>query len=168
MLTAQDQIAEAFALCKLQAASDGAFPDELLKHWFEAAWSLCAGMVEMVFPAQQIVEPIQIDHRGRFGLSHQPAGDVRIFDGYTLLAVLPPNLQRTWCDPSFCCRCNLTAHYTIGTDDPCEAISPRFIQAVARVFTYLVQNRGDVPLDPDILTKSGAMLFLSSEILYVA
>ena len=168
MLTVEDQLNDAFALCKLQAASDGAFPDELLKHWFDAAWDLCAAMVDLVFPAQQVVEAVRFDRHGRLLLTHQPSSDVRIYEGYTLIAVLPPSLERTRCDPSLCCRYNLTAHYEVGTTDPCQAISPRFVQAVARVFTYLVENRGDVLLDADVLSKSGAMLFLSHEVLYVA
>jgi len=163
----QERINNAFALCKLQAAADESFPDELLRHWFEAAWSLCAQMVGLVYPSQEIVEPIALDRRGAFTLSHQPSGCVRIYDGYTLLMTLPPSLVRTHCDPSLCCRCDLSAHYMIGSEDPCADISPRFVQAVARLFTYMVENRGDVPLDENILGKCGALRFLSPDLTYV-
>jgi len=164
----QDQIDAAFALCKLQAATDEAFPDELLRHWFSAAWDLCAEMVGLVFPALAIVEPICIDECGNFTLRHQPSSDVKIFDGYTLLMVLPPSLRRSRCDPSLCCYCNLSAHYTVGNDAPCDEIPPRFIQAVARLFTYMVENRGDTELDDEILARCGALRFLSPDLEYVA
>ena len=168
MLSIEQQMDTAFAICKWQAATDGAFPEELLKHWFEAAWNLCAGMAGFVFPPFKIVEPIHLDHMGRFWLSHRPSSEVRIYAGYTLIAVLPPSLERTRYDPSLCCHCNLSAHYTVGNDDPCAAIPPRFVQAVARVFAYMVENRGDVAGDDDWLTKTGAMTFLSDDLLYVA
>jgi len=170
MLTAsqQAQVDQAFALCKMQASTDEAFPDELLRHWFEAAWNLCAEMVGLVFPARAVVEPICLDRCGNFTLSDQPSGDVRIYDGYTLIMILPPSLQRNRCQPSLCCYCNLSAHYTVGNDDPCDAIPPRFIQAVARLFTYMVENRGDTELNDQILGKCGALCFLSPDLDYVA
>jgi len=158
---------EAFALCKLQAAVDDAFPDEVLRHWFEAAWDLCAEMIGLVFPAVSFVEPIRLDSEGRFTLSHRPSSEVRIYAGYTLVVILPPSLERSHCDRSLCCHCNLTAHYTVGSDDPCAALPPRFIQAVARLFTYMVENRGDVPLDDQVLGKCGALRFLSPDLTYV-
>jgi len=164
----QEQVNAAFALCKLQAATDGAFPDELLRHWFDAAWDLCAEMVGLVFPARAVVEPIFLDECGNFALSYPPASEVKIYAGYTLIAVLPPSLRRTWCDPSLCCHCNITAHYTVGNDDPCSAIPPRFVQGVARLFTYMVENRGDVEMNDQILGRCGALRFLSPDLAYVA
>lgn len=166
--TTQNQIDLAFEICKMQASTDDAFPDALLRHWFEAAWDLCAAMVGLVYPPREVSDRIVLDHHGNFALSHKPSGDVRIYAGYTLIAILPPSLVRTRCDPSLCCFCNLTARYMVGTDDPCGAISPRFVQAVARLFTFMVENRGDVQMDDQILGKSGALRFLSPDLLYVA
>jgi hypothetical protein len=168
MADEQDQIARIYALCKMQAVTDGAVDEPLLQHWFEAAFDLCAEEIGLIFPAQEIAEPIALDHRGSFHLSHQPSSEVRIFAGYTLLMVLPPSLERSWCDPSLCCHCNLTAHYTVGRDLACSRFPPRFVQAVCRVFTYLVSNRGEMPLDKAILGSSGALAFLSPDVLYVA
>ena len=169
MLTAaeQSQVDHVYSLCKMQAVVDGAFPEDLLRHWFESAWDVCANMVGLIFPARLIMEPIHLDHCGNFTLSHPPAGEVRIYDGYTLLMILPPSLQRSRCDPSLCCFCNLRAHYMIGSNDPCHAISPRFAQAVARLFTYMVENRGDTELDDHVLSKCGAMRFLADDVEYV-
>jgi hypothetical protein len=161
---AKDHIADAFAIAKLQAQCDGAFPEPLLRHWFEAAWQHCAEMVGFVYPAQEVREPISLRLDGSFTISHRPTGPVRIFAGYTLLMTLPPSLERTWCDPSLCCHCNLFAQYMIG-EDTCN-ISPSFVQAVARLFTYMVENRGDVEMDREILAKCGALTFLSGGLTY--
>ena len=168
MLTVQDQINQAYEVCKAQAAVDGAFPESLMRHWFEASWDLCAGMVGLIFPPQEISELIVIDHCGNFSLSHQPAGEVRIFAGYRLIMVLPPSLKRSRCDPGLCCFCHLSARYMIGALDPCAPIPPRFVQAVARLFTYIAENRGDTELDDQILGKCGALRFLSDDLTYVA
>jgi len=168
MLTIQEQMDAAYAICKWQAATDGAFPEELTRHWFEAAWDKCAKMVGLVFPPIEVAEPICLDRWGRFWLSHRPSSEVKIYAGYTLIAVLPPTLERTRCDPSLCCHCNLSAHYIVGSTDPCAVISPSFVQAVARVFTYLVENRGDVSDDENLLGKTGAMTFLEDGVQFVA
>lgn len=152
------QFEKAYQICLLQAASDGAFDPALLRHWFEAAWSKCAEMAGFVYPARQVSEPIVVDDVGNFQLSFRPSSEVRIYDGYTLVMVLPPSLRRSRRDPGLCCFCNLKAQYTVGAD-LCE-VSPQFIQAVARLFTYLVENRGDVEMDGNVLTKSGALTFL--------
>jgi len=163
-----DPLDAAFALAKMQAATDDAFPVELLRHWFDAAWDLCAEAAGLVFPARAIVEPICLDDCGNFRLTFRPTSDVQIFTGYTLLMVLPPTLKRNWCQPSLCCHCNLTARYTVGDDDPCSAIPPHFVQAVCRLFTYMVENRGDTEMDDQVLGKSGALTFLSPDLTYVA
>jgi hypothetical protein len=159
------QYDKAYQICVLQASVDGAFDELLLRHWFEAAWMHCAEMVGLVYPAQQIKEPIIIDDFGNFRLSYEPSSEVRIYDGYTLVMVLPPSLLRSRCDPALCCFCNLTAQYTVG-QDVCE-LPPSFVQAVARLFTYMVENRGDVEMDENVLSKCGALAFLSGQLTYV-
>lgn len=157
-----DQIEEAFELCKLQAATDDAFDEKLLRFWFRSAWDLCAAMSGWI-PRQEIEERIIIDDRGGFQLSYQPTSDVRIYSNYKLVAVIPPSLKMAPCDPGLCCFCDLIAKYTIGTGEPCE-IPPRFLQAVARLFAYMVENRGDAETvglsQLGILQKSGALWFL--------
>jgi hypothetical protein len=160
-----DEMNQAYELCKLQAQVDGAFPEELLQFWFKAAWDLCADMVGLV-PAQRIErEPICIDECGNFTLNFQPSSPVQIFEGYTLVATLPPNLQRSRCTPALCCLCHPYASYTVGQDF-CE-LPPRFVQAVARVFAYIVENRGDTEKDEFVLRKSGAFAFLAPDLTYV-
>ena len=159
-----EQIANAYAICKMQASVDGAFAEPLLQHKFAAAWELCAAMVDME-PAQEIMEKICIDECGNFRLSRQPTSDVQIYDRYTLVATFPPSLQRSRCDPALCCYCNLTAKYMIG-ESRCD-IPSRFIQAVARLFDYMIENAGDTELDPQILGKCGALAFLSPDLTYV-
>lgn len=162
----QAQIEQAFQLCKLQASVDGAFPDELLQFWFQAAWDLCVSMVGWT-PVQEIEESICVDDCGNFSLSQRPTSPVQIFDGYRLVATLPPSLKRDRCTPALCCLCAPKARYTVGYDSPC-GISPRFLQAVARVFTYMVENRGDSEMDEAVLGKSGAKVFLGPDLAYVA
>lgn len=157
---------EAFELCKLQASVDGAFPDALLRFWFQSAWDLCASMIGFVYPAREVQEPICPDECGNFTISYQPSSVVQIFSGYSLVATFPPNLRRTRCDPALCCYCNLVAKYTVG-EETCE-LPPRFLQAVARLFTYICENRGDTELDEAVLGKCGAKLFLSPDLTYVA
>lgn len=167
--TADKQFLEAYEICKLQAAADGAFSEPLMQHWFKAAWDLCAGMIGHVYPPQQITERVTILSSGSFRLSHQPTSDVRLYAGATLVAVLPPSLQmsdRWLCRPSLCCYCDLLAQYDIG-EETCE-ISPRFLQAVARLFAYMVENRGDVELDREVLAKCGALAWLGPDLTYVA
>jgi len=165
----QDQIEAAYEICKLQAAADGTFDDKLMRHWFKAAWETCA-QIDGLTPPTQIEESITIRASdGGFTLSHEPTGPVEIYDNYRLVAVLPPSLERSRCDPAFCCLCNPWARYMTGQES-CE-ISARFIQAVARVFAYIVENRGDslVPGTADmgaVLRESGAMAFLEPQ--YVA
>jgi hypothetical protein len=56
------------------------------------------------------------------------------------------------------------AVYTYG-DVGCS-ISPRFVQAVARLFTYIAENRSGVELNEQILKKSGAFAFLGPDLTY--
>jgi len=165
----QDQIEAAYRICKLQAAAEGTFDETLMRHWFSSAWDLCAQMIGLE-PPQEIKEPICIDDNGGFTLSRRPTSDVEIFDGYTLIAVLPRTLERTRCDPALCCLCHPYARYMIGAET-CE-VPERFIQAVARVFAYIVENRGDSLLPGtstpgQILTESGAIGFLRPDLTFV-
>jgi len=160
----QDQVEYAYEICKLQASSDGAFDEKLMRSWFDAAWKLCADMVGLA-PPMEIKEPICIDDFGGFRLSHRPSSPVEIFDGYTLVATIPQDLYRSRCDPALCCLCHPYARYMIGSTT-CE-VTPTFIQAVARVFAYIVENRGDSELDDQVLGKCGALAFLRPELTFV-
>lgn len=154
------QLQSAFDFCKANASIDGAFSDELLKHYFNAAWQLCAAMVGFE-PPGEVQERIQIDVNGFFQLSRRPTGPVEVFAGYTRVAVLnPPFLGMGPCDPSLCCFCDLMVRYPVGSAT-CE-ISPTFMLAVAKVFAHLIEHRGDDDMDDRILTRSGAMSFLAN------
>lgn len=159
-----DPIEAAFEICKLQAANDGAFDEGWLRHVFAAAWSKCADMIGLE-PPQEITEPICIDDRGTFTLSHRPTGPVQIFDGYQLIAVLPPSLKADACTPALCCLCHPRAVYMAGSAS-CE-LPPGFVQAVARVFAYILANRGDAEMDPNILSRSGAKAFLRDDLTFM-
>jgi hypothetical protein len=164
----EKQFLDAYEICKLQASADGAFPEVLMEHWFRASWDLCASMIGFVYPPQQITETVVIRSDGSFRLSHEPSSEVKLYHGATLVMTLPPSLQRSgspMCEPSLCCYCDLRAIYTIG-EETCE-MSPRFVQAVARLFTYIVENRGDVELDDQVLGKSGAKAWLGPDLEYV-
>jgi hypothetical protein len=165
----QDQVKDAYELCKLQAAVDGAFDEKLLWFWFRSAWDLCEQMIGLT-PIQEIEERIIIDDRGGFALSHRPTSDIRIYSNYKLVAVIPPSMKMSPCDPGLCCFCDLIAKYTIGNMPPCE-LPPRFVQAVARLFAYMVENRGDSETvglaKTGVLAKSGALEFLMPDVAFV-
>lgn len=163
--TERDEIAHAYAICKAQASVDGAFDEILLQHWFEAAWDICASMVDLT-PEQDIIEPICIRDDGSFTLRYRPTSEVKIYDGYTLVTTLPRSLIRDRCQPPLCCLCHPKAHYRIGNFS-CQ-LPPRFIQAVARVFAFICENRGDTQLDPATLGKCGALTFLMPDLTFVA
>jgi len=178
-----DPIVAAYEIAKLQAATDGAFDERLTRHWFEASWDLCAAMVGLVFPPLPIDEVVTVAPDGSILLSHQPMGDVRFYSGPNLVAVLPPNSPCFWprpgslfddetgCGlncPDLCCYCNVRAIYTGGGDIAvdCDEIPPWFVQAVARLFTYVCENRGDTEMDEHVLAKSGAKAFLAPHLAY--
>jgi len=46
-------------------------------------------------------------------------------------------------------------------------VPPGFLQAVARVFTFLCENRGDTGQDPNLLYRCGAMTFLGPGLTYI-
>lgn len=182
-------LAGAYEICKLQASADGAFPDALLWHWFEASWDFCAVMIGFTYPPERKRQTITQRRDGTVPLLDHPSSDVRIYSGPNLVAILPPDSSafngRGWrqgddaiygpdhlydagCNglPNLCCYCNLVAEYTVGEEMPCGDIPPRFLQAVARLFTFILENRGDVQLDEDILKKCGAFAFLSNEVTF--
>ena len=183
-------IETAYQIAKLQASVDGVFDDTLMRHWFNAAWELCAAMVGMSpYGVGHVQESVAVDHQGRVRLSGKPSGPVRLYAGGRLVAVLPPSARQfnasnqmfnpfddnsdgtsIACSPSLCCYCDLMASYDVGHADPCGGIPPgssRFVQAVARLFAYICENRGDVEMDGEVLTKSGAKAFLAPDLTYV-
>jgi len=181
---------EAFELAKLQAATDGAIDERLLRHWFEAAWALCAVAIGLDYPQRNVTEQVEVQGNGAVRLSRTPTGPVRLYSCGVLVAALPPtspliltsapNLPNPYrgfgefstdasalCLPSLCCHCDLTASYPVGSSDPCGESDATFVQAVLRVFTYICENRGDVELDPDVLSRSGANAFLAHQLTYL-
>jgi len=180
---AADPVVAAYEIAKLQAATDGAFDEKLLRHWFEAAWDLCAAMVGLVFPPLPVDEMVTVAPDGAILLSAPPAGDVRFFSGPNLVAVLPPNSPcfgprpgglfddesgvGLRC-PDLCCFCNVRAIYTTdgGLGIECDEVPPWFVQAVARLFVYIAENRGDTEMDERVLAKCGAKAFLAPYLTY--
>ena len=161
------QLNDAYEFCIEYANIDGAFSKRLTWGVFRQAWDTCATFIGFVFPPREIEERIAISPiDGTFTLSHRPTSEVKLYSGYNLVAVLPPSLTRDCCDPHLCCFCALRAVYTVG-EDVCE-VPPTFLRAVARLFTYLIENRGDSEMDEHMLSKCGAMLFLSPDVTYVA
>jgi hypothetical protein len=178
----------AYQIAVLQAAVDGAIDERLLRQWFEAAWELCAAMIGFEFPQRTEQEQVEVSPRGTVRLSRRPSGPVKLYAGGTLVATLPPSSalignprlpnpytgigERAgeWnlvCSTSLCCYCNLVAIYPVGSSDPCTGMPATFLQAVARLFAYMCENRGDVEMDESILSKSGAKAFLSPQITYL-
>lgn len=162
---AAKEIDAAYQIAKLHAATDGAFDERLMRHWFDAAWEVCADFSNFIYPPQQVREVVTPHpETGEIKLSHEPSGPVQIYSGARFIGTLPAN---SWAFggtlPSrldLCCLCDLTVIYTVGEEGECGRIPATFVQAVARVFAYLAENRGDVERDPFILSKSGAMAFL--------
>ena len=174
----------AYEIAKLHAAVDGAFDETLTRHWFEAAWELCAEAVGFITPSRQITESVTVHGNGRVQLSHRPSSEVRLYASGRLVAVLSPNAPELTghrnlpnpyeyeegdiCAPALCCLSGcLQAVYSVGQDDAC-GVSPAFVQAVAQLFAYMAENRGDVKMDDQILTKSGAKGFLNPWLTYAA
>ena len=167
---AQTQIDAAYQIAKLHAATDGAFNEALMRHWFDAAWEICAEFSSFVYPPQQVREVVTPDeYTGQIKLSYEPSSPVTIYSGSRLIGTLPANARVFGGSaPSpldLCCYCNLTVSYTVGTEGECGRVPASFVQAVARVFAYIVENRGDVEKDPYILSKSGAIAFL--DVVYI-
>jgi hypothetical protein len=185
-----DHFEAAYEIAKLHAATDGAFDERLTRHWFEAAWQLCCEAIGLVYPARQVNEIAPVNPDGTVSLTGKPTSDVKLYSNGALVAVLPPNAPTltghrnlpnpyahnsdwSWqlrCSPSLCCYCYLQAVYDVGQRiDPCrDQFSPSFVQAVARLFAYMVENRGDVKIDDQVLTNSGAKGFLAPHMTYIA
>jgi hypothetical protein len=175
-MTAADPRLEAFAVCKQHAALDGAFSEALMLFWFNACWERCAEQVGLIYPPREIREDVQIDPRtGAIRLSHEPSSAVQFFAGGRLVATLAPNSpcfgpHRHWlCCPNLCCYCGcLRAVYMVGQDFGCDGVPSSFVMAVARLFAYTCENRGDVQHEGAVLAKSGALTFLSAGTKFVA
>jgi len=180
MANAPDPLASAYEIAKLHAAVDGAFAEPLMQSWFQAAWALCGAYAGLIL-ATAIEEVVHVEPDGALKLSHFPTSNVRFFAAGRLVAVLPPGspcfLPRTeadelmgscrMCCPNLCCYCDVKASYTAGLGT-CDEIPPLVVQAVARVFAYICENRGDTELDEHVLAKCGAKAFLSPYLTYVA
>jgi hypothetical protein len=167
------QIAKAYQIAKLHAAVDGAFPETLMQFWYESCWELCARHAGLVYPSEQIVEPVTIDEDGTIVLSRPPNGQVQFSSNGQIIATLPPDSpcftpgnHARMCCPTLCCACNVRAHYSTGLGCS-EEIPPSFLMAVARLFAYQCENRGDAELDEHVLGKCGAKTFLSPFLVYV-
>jgi hypothetical protein len=166
----QKEIEAAYQIVKLHAAVDGAFVEPLMRHWFEAAWAICADFTDFIYPPQQISETVPVDENtGQVRLSHEPSGPVKVFSGARYIMTLPKD-SRVFGGPipspmDLCCFCNLMVQYQVGEEGECGRVPASFVQAVARVFAYIVENRGDVEMDPQILSKSGAIAFL--DVVYI-
>lgn len=171
----------AYEIAKLHAAVDSAFDERLTRHWFEAAWETCASAIGMV-PAGQITESVEVDAWGHLKLSGKPTSQVKLYANGRLTMVLPPNSpmlsgsrylpnpyehhEADFCAPALCCLAGcLQAVYSVGQQD-C-GVPASFVQAVARLFAYMVENRGDVKIDDQILTNSGAKGFLAPHMTYI-
>jgi hypothetical protein len=173
---------DAYAIAKLHAATDGAFDERLTQHWFAAAWETCASAIGMDMPGQ-VTESVTVDAWGTIKLSHKPTSEVRLYANGRLVMIIPPNSpmlngsrnlpnpyaheDADFCAPALCCLAGcLQALYSVGSQS-C-GVSPSFVQAVARLFAYMVENRGDVKIDDQILSNSGAKGFLAPHMTYIA
>lgn len=170
-LSPGDALAEAYAIAKEHAVVEGAFSERLLKAWFDAAWCLCSAQVGLIFPEQKIDEWVTMDPMtGFIRLTYPPSSSVDLYVGARRVAVLSPaapcltGTGSCWEVP--CCEQSLRAIYTTGEDFN-GAVPPCFLQAVCRVFTYICENRGEVPMDEALLGKSGAKAFLNADMAYV-
>lgn len=166
-----DPLGDAYAIAKEHAVVEGAFSERLMRHWFEAAWGMCAESVGLIFPSQRIDEWVAVNPiTGGIPLSYPPTSDVELYLGARRVALLKPSapclngMGSCWDVP--CCERALRAIYWAGEDFN-GAVPPRFLQAVCRLFTYICENRGDVPLDEAVLGKSGAKAFLNPDLTYV-
>ena len=97
---------------------------------------------------------------GTIRLEHAPTSDVKLTSGASLVALVPQpdgrdidQRHRGWC-----CYCHLQAHYTIGHCVEPELLPPDIKQAVCRVLTYMVENRGEED-QRRMMSRSGAIVF---------
>lgn len=150
-----------FDLCKLQADTAGAFEDALLRHWYEAAVLKVLTFIDRRGPVQNISEQVVVRGDGTIRLKHVPTSDVKLMSGASLIAVVPQPAGRDIDERhrGWCCYCHLMAHYTIGHCDDPDSLDADIKQAVCRVFTYMVENRGEEDRRR-MMTASGAIDFL--------
>src|SRR4029077_11878127 len=77
-----DPLADAYAIVKEHAIVEGAFSEKLLRHWFDAAWALCAAQTGLIYPAQAVDEFVAPDpYTGVIRLSYPPSSAVEIYLG---------------------------------------------------------------------------------------
>ena len=166
-----DPFEQTYAFCKEHAMVEGAFSERLTRQWFNAAWALCAEHIGFIYPARTITEMVPVNQEyGTIALSYRPSSPVTLKDGYRVVTILPPNAPCITGEggcPEVCCFCWLHATYTVGEDLGCDGVPPRFVQAVAQLFAYIVENRGDTAMQPYLLYQSGAHAFLAPEVTYV-
>ena len=152
-----------FELCKLQAATAGAFSETLLQHFYKAAFQHCAKFVGWSSPVEQVREQVSVRGDGSIQLSKRPSGEVLLMAGAQVIDRLPRPETRVL-DPkhrAWCCHCFLQASYTVGFDlCNVDCLPEDFKQAVCRVFAYLVENRGESPQDGQLMRRSGAIDWL--------
>jgi len=152
-----------FELCKLQAATAGAFSETLLQHFYKSALQRCAKFVGWSSPVQQMNERVVVAGDGTIKLSHIPSSDVLLMSGAQVVERVPQPAGRLL-EPghrAWCCHCHLQASYTTGRDlCNTDCLPEDFKQAVCRVFAYLVENRGEEDQGRQLMTRSGAIDWL--------
>lgn len=148
-----------YEVAKANAVTDGAFPELLLEHYFLAAFDRVLSFCGTSYPQRTIREPVGvIPYDGWIVLSQPVTGMVRFWNGTTVLALLPAVRGRVRATSILCCQCCLAAEYEIGVD--ICSLPPATGHAIVRLFTYMVENRGDGGADEGSLSKSGAKDFL--------
>lgn len=149
-----------FDLCKLQSDTAGAFDDALLRHWYEAALLKVLQFIGRNGPVEQVTEPVMLKGDGSIQLSKRPSSDVRLTSGASVVATVPmPDSRLLPCNRDLCCYCHLVAHYSTGYDNDPACLPADIKQAVCRVFTWIVENRGD-ETQTEVIKNSGAKSFL--------
>lgn len=150
-----------YDLCLLQADTAGAFDEKLLRHWYEAAVLKVLQFIARTGPVQNITETVVVRGDGTIRLNNTPSSDVKLTSGASLVALVPQPAGRDIDERhrGWCCYCHLQAHYTVGYCDDPETMPPDIKQAVCRVFTYMVENRGEEDRRR-MMTASGAIDFL--------
>lgn len=132
------------------------------------------GHIHLSFPPSS---PVQF-FRGPFLIATVPADSPCLIGGgqipncdYDPIDIFPR--PRTCCPPELC-DCwgtPLVAKYTAGPRDACTTLDARgnriatlpasFVMAVARAFAFVCENRGDTPMDANMLSICNALTFLN-------
>lgn len=154
----------AFEIVRLNAATDG-LPPRLERAWFDAAFARCAQQVGLEIPARQYREEVVMRGDGTVQLAHTPTSPVQFYSGPALLATVPGGSRVIRLAVALCCYGCVTARYTYGVN-VCD-LDPLFLEAVARLFAYICENRGDTGADPNLIQQSGAAAFLQAGTTYV-